>query len=167
MKWYIRIDKFYLENIIFFEPCILKTPSWVSTVTVILKCYHLHSCACRDSASDRAVEDVLAAKGKQQKELLGNLLEDEKYQRDAFAALFVKQDSRHREICSQVENIQSELASLTMVEMTKKDLKVRKLKLLFSSEFSFFEWENPPPPNLCSCIVFLEHEIIKIDFNVI
>ena len=105
----------------------------------------MHSCACRDSASDRAVEDVLAAKGKQQKELLGNLLEDEKYQRDAFAALFVKQDSRHREICSQVENIQSELASLTMVEMTKKDLKVRHLKLFLSPQNFRFLSENPSP----------------------
>lgn len=78
----------------------------------------------RDLESDRAVENVLATKGKQQKELIQNLLEDEKYQRDAFAALFMQQDSRHKEICAQVEQIQSELASLTMVEMTKKDLKV-------------------------------------------
>ena len=70
------------------------------------------------------MEEVLVAKGKQQKELLGNLLEDEKYQRDAFAALFVKQDQTTRQICSQVESIQNELASLSMVEMTKKDLKV-------------------------------------------
>jgi E3 ubiquitin-protein ligase LRSAM1 len=51
-------------------------------------------------------------------------LEDEKYQRNAFAALYMKQDSRNKELCHQVEQIQSELASLTMVEMTKKDLKV-------------------------------------------
>ena len=35
----------------------------------------------RDMESDRAVERVLAVKGQQQKELIGNLLEDEKYQR--------------------------------------------------------------------------------------
>ena len=35
----------------------------------------------RDMESDRAVEHVLAVKGQQQKELIGNLLEDEKYQR--------------------------------------------------------------------------------------
>ena len=91
----------------FFPPTIWKP----------FKCY-------REGQSDRAVEEVLAAKGKQQKELLGNLLEDEKYQRDAFAALFVKQDQTTRQICSQVESIQNELASLSMVEMTKKDLKV-------------------------------------------
>ena len=89
----------------------------LSTIWKPFKCY-------REGQSDRAVEEVLAAKGKQQKELLGNLLEDEKYQRDAFAALFVKQDQTTRQICSQVESIQNELASLSMVEMTKKDLKV-------------------------------------------
>ena len=79
----------------------------------------------RDAESSKAVEQVLTTKGQQQKELLGSLLEDEKYQREAFAALFMRQDTRHKELCSQVEQIQSELASLTMVEMTKKDLKVR------------------------------------------
>ena len=78
----------------------------------------------RDIESDKAIERELAVKGQQQKELIGNLLEDEKYQRDAFATLYMRQDTRHKEICSQVEQIQSELASLTMVEMTKKDLKV-------------------------------------------
>ena len=66
----------------------------------------------------------MASKGQHQKELIGNLLDDEKCQRNAFATLFTKQDTRHKEITSQVEQIQSELASLTMVEMTKKDLKV-------------------------------------------
>lgn len=78
----------------------------------------------RDMESEKAVEHVLNVKGQQQKELIGNLLEDEKYQREAFATLYMRQDARHKEICSQVEQIQSELASLTMVEMTKKDLKV-------------------------------------------
>ena len=45
----------------------------------------------RDQENDRAVEEVLASKGKQQKELISGLLEDEKYQRDAFSALFIKQ----------------------------------------------------------------------------
>ena len=71
-----------------------------------------------------ALEKVLATKGQQQQELIGNLLEDEKYQREAFRSLFMKEDSRHSELCMQVEQIQSQLASLTMVEMTKKELKV-------------------------------------------
>ena len=78
----------------------------------------------RDLESDMALEKVLATKGQQQQELIGNLLEDEKYQREAFRSLFVKEDARHAELCTQVEQIQSQLASLTMVEMTKKDLKV-------------------------------------------
>ena len=45
----------------------------------------------RDQENDRAVEEVLASKGKQQKELISGLLEDEKYQRDAFSALLIKQ----------------------------------------------------------------------------
>ena len=72
----------------------------------------------------------MSSKGKQQKELIGNLLEDEKYQRDAFATLFIKQDQRTIELCSQVDSIQSELAALSMVEMTKKDLKVQSLEIL-------------------------------------
>ena len=78
----------------------------------------------RDIESDMALEKVLATKGQQQQELIGNLLEDEKYQREAFRSLFMKEDARHSELCMQVEQIQSQLASLTMVEMTKKDLKV-------------------------------------------
>lgn len=78
----------------------------------------------RDIESDMALEKVLATKGQQQQELIGNLLEDEKYQREAFRSLFMKEDSRHSELCMQVEQIQSQLASLTMVEMTKKELKV-------------------------------------------
>lgn len=73
----------------------------------------------------------MASKGQHQKELIGNLLDDEKCQRNAFATLFTKQDTRHKEITSQVEQIQSELASLTMVEMTKKDLKVKATALIF------------------------------------
>ena len=87
----------------------------------------------RGIESDKALEQMLTAKGQQQQELLGNLLEDEKYQREAFAALFMRQDARHKEISSQVEQIQSELASLTMVEMTKKDLKVSKMMALSCS----------------------------------
>ena len=85
----------------------------------------------RDIENDQAIERELASKGQHQKELIGNLLDDEKCQRNAFATLFTKQDTRHKEITSQVEQIQSELASLTMVEMTKKDLKVHASALIF------------------------------------
>ena len=78
-----------------------------------------------DLENDKAVDSVLATKGKRQQELISNLLEDEKYQRDAFTSLLIKEDSRHREISQQVEAIQNELAQLSMVEMTKKELKVR------------------------------------------
>ena len=37
--------------------------------------------------------------------------------------MYVKEDERHKEICTQVEQIQAELANLTVIEMTKKDLK--------------------------------------------
>ena len=70
------------------------------------------------------MESVLATKGKHQTELINGLLADEKYQREAFTAQFLKQDSRNKELTQQVEQIQQELASLTMVEMTKKGMKV-------------------------------------------
>jgi len=74
--------------------------------------------------NDRAVEEVLKVKGKQQKELISSLLEDEKYQREAFQRLFMKQDARNLEITDHLTKIQIELASLTKVEMRKRDLKV-------------------------------------------
>ena len=40
---------------------------------------------------DRAVEEALASKGKQQEELIGKMLEEEKYQREAFQALLLQQ----------------------------------------------------------------------------
>ena len=78
----------------------------------------------RDSENDKAIEDVLSSKGKHQTELINELLEDEKYQREAFKAMFLQQDTRNIEISAQVEQIQQELASLSMVEMTKNNLKV-------------------------------------------
>jgi len=82
---------------------------------------HMHN---MDLENDRAVEEVLSSKGKQQQEMISGLLENEKYQRDAFSALFMKQDSKNKEISLQVEQIQKELASLSMVEMTKKEHKI-------------------------------------------
>ena len=40
---------------------------------------------------DRAVEEALASKGKQQEELISKMLEEEKYQREAFQALLLQQ----------------------------------------------------------------------------
>eukprot|EP00088_Acartia_fossae_P032609 TRINITY_DN33368_c0_g3_i2.p1 TRINITY_DN33368_c0_g3~~TRINITY_DN33368_c0_g3_i2.p1 ORF type:complete len:753 (+),score=281.15 TRINITY_DN33368_c0_g3_i2:53-2311(+) len=74
--------------------------------------------------NDRAVETVLQSKGKQQEQLIGKLLEDEKYQREAFSSLLLQQDSRSQEISEQMDRIQAELASLTVVEMKKRDMKV-------------------------------------------
>ena len=68
----------------------------------------------RDSENDRAIEDVLHSKGKHQTELINGLLEDEKYQREAFKTMFLAQDARNKEITAQVESIQQELASLCL-----------------------------------------------------
>ena len=84
----------------------------------------INTALTNDLENDRAVDAVLESKGKQQQELISNLLEDEKYQREVFTTMFVQQDSRHKEISQQVEQIQNELANLTMIEMTKKDLKM-------------------------------------------
>merc|ERR1712106_690868 len=74
--------------------------------------------------NDKAVEEVLSSKGKQQTELISKMLEDEKYQREAFQALLVQQDHRALEITDQLAMIQNELAALTMVEMKNRDMKV-------------------------------------------
>ena len=52
------------------------------------------------------------------------MLEDEKYQREAFQALLLRQDDRATEIQDQMAMVQNELAALTMVEMKKRDMKV-------------------------------------------
>ena len=90
---------------------------------------------------------MLATKGKRQQELISNLLEDEKYQRDAFTSLLIKEDARHREISQQVEAIQNELAQLSMVEMTKKEHKVRTFRKLFpanreNGRARLFRWSS-------------------------
>ena len=41
--------------------------------------------------------------------------------------MYVKEDQKHKEICTQVEQIQAELANLTVIEMTKKDLKASRV----------------------------------------
>ena len=81
---------------------------------------------CSTLESDKAVEDVLASKGKQKTELITKMLEDEKYQREAFQALLLQQDHRALEIGEQMSRIQNELASLTSVEMQKRDMKVQE-----------------------------------------
>jgi hypothetical protein len=61
--------------------------------------------------NDKAVEEVLSSKGKQQTELISKMLEDEKYQREAFQALLLQQDHRALEISDQMSMIQNELAA--------------------------------------------------------
>merc|ERR1711962_956349 len=72
----------------------------------------------------KAVEEALAAKGKHQEEIISKMLEDEKYQREAFQTLLLRQDDRAAEIQDQLAMVQNELAALTMVEMKKRDMKV-------------------------------------------
>ena len=86
--------------------------------------------------NDKAVEDVLASKGKQKSELISKMLEDEKYQREAFQALLLQQDHRALEITEQMSRIQNELASLTFVEMKKRDMKVKLM--YFSRVYSCY-----------------------------
>jgi len=74
--------------------------------------------------NDKAVEEALAAKGKHQEEIISKMLEDEKYQREAFQTLLLRQDDRAAEIQDQLAMVQNELAALTMVEMKKRDMKV-------------------------------------------
>merc|ERR1712079_720928 len=57
-------------------------------------------------------------------ESISQMLEDEKYQREAFQALLLQQDHRAVQIGEQMSRIQNELAALTVVEMKKRDMKV-------------------------------------------
>merc|ERR1719350_1891016 len=94
-----------------------------------MKCYEDRQCVIQSALTstlenDKAVEDVLASKGKQKTELISQMLEDEKYQREAFQALLLQQDHRALQIGEQMSRIQNELAALTVVEMKKRDMKV-------------------------------------------
>eukprot|EP00092_Neocalanus_flemingeri_P020326 GFUD01022018.1.p1 GENE.GFUD01022018.1~~GFUD01022018.1.p1 ORF type:complete len:727 (+),score=197.16 GFUD01022018.1:67-2247(+) len=73
---------------------------------------------------DEAVAEVLSSKGKHQTEMIINMLQDEKYQREAFQALLLQKDDRAQEITDQLSMIQNELAALTVMEIEKKDMKV-------------------------------------------
>ena len=86
--------------------------------------------------NDKAVEEVLSSKGKQQTELISKMLEDEKYQREAFQALLLQQDHRALEITDQMAMIQNELAALTVVEMKKRDMKVTMVTLNISRKLA-------------------------------
>ena len=85
---------------------------------------NLMNFACSTLENDKAVENVLASKGKQKSELISQMLADEKYQREAFQALLLQQDDRAVQIGEQMSRIQNELAALTVVEMKKRDMKV-------------------------------------------
>merc|ERR1719228_2551150 len=47
--------------------------------------------------NDKAVEEVLSHKGKNQAELISKMLEEEKYQREAFQVFLLQQDMRSQE----------------------------------------------------------------------
>lgn len=74
--------------------------------------------------NDKAVEEALQSKGKQQEEIISKMLEEEKYQKEAFQSLLLTRDHRASEIQDHMAMIQNELATLTMVEMKKRDMKV-------------------------------------------
>ena len=97
----------------------------------IYKTFPIHLNISSTLESDKAVEDVLASKGREKTALITKMLDDEKYQREAFQALLLQQDHKALEIGEQMSRIQNELASLTSVELKKKDLKVCVLWTLF------------------------------------
>ena len=83
---------------------------------------------------------MLASKGREKTELISKMLEDEKYQREAFQALLLQQDDRALEIGEQMSRIQNELASLTFVEMKKRDMKVSTYKTFIEKDhFAVFQ----------------------------
>lgn len=73
---------------------------------------------------DQQIQVVLESSGKDRQELINGLLEDESFQREAFAALFIRQDVRNQQLLHQMALVQEELGSLTRIETKKKDLQV-------------------------------------------
>ena len=71
------------------------------------------------------------------------MLDDEKYQREAFQALLLQQDHKALEIGEQMSRIQNELASLTSVELKKKDLKVNRKRSLQLTQTHFHQSAEP------------------------
>ena len=76
------------------------------------------------------------------------MLEDEKYQREAFQALLLRQDDRAAEIQDQMAMVQHQLAALTMVEMKKRDMKVSCTRSLASGNLPSKSLQQPLNANI-------------------
>ncbi|KAL4219600.1 E3 ubiquitin-protein ligase lrsam1 [Mactra antiquata] len=79
-----------------------------------------------DMMSSAQIESVLSDNDRQQQLLLETLAKQEQLQRDAFEALLLQKDVKHQRISSQIALIEDELASLTVVEIEKREYKMEE-----------------------------------------
>ncbi|CAN8015875.1 unnamed protein product [Ixodes persulcatus] len=77
-----------------------------------------------EAVTDRLLQDAMSTKGKEQDKLIGRILDEEQYQRQAFTALQIKHDYTHCHIMQQIRLVEKELKRLTEAELKRRDLKV-------------------------------------------
>lgn len=83
---------------------------------------------------DRRLYELQAQTTKEKKTLIAKLLEEEVYQKKAFAALLMKKDDEYWRLTEQVSIIENELANLTLLEVKKQDLKMEFEKSILREE---------------------------------
>ncbi|XP_037284338.2 E3 ubiquitin-protein ligase LRSAM1 [Rhipicephalus microplus] len=77
-----------------------------------------------EAACDELLRGAIFSKTKQQDETLSRIIDEERYQMEAFKALQLRHDYTHRYLIQQIRLIEKELKKLTDVELKKRDFKV-------------------------------------------
>ncbi|KAG1672346.1 E3 ubiquitin-protein ligase LRSAM1 [Nymphon striatum] len=72
--------------------------------------------------NERELLKILKCRDDDQKEMVSELLMQEKYQKEAFESLFINKDDRRNDIINQIYLVQTELASVSAMELRNKDL---------------------------------------------
>ncbi|GAB6027108.1 hypothetical protein CHUAL_000031 [Chamberlinius hualienensis] len=85
---------------------------------------------------DRASKlyESLGKSGEEQANLIAQLLQDEEYQKQAFATLMLNRDDQYTRLSEQISLIENELTNLTLLELRRQDLKVQTEKNLLNDE---------------------------------
>ncbi|KAH7957645.1 hypothetical protein HPB52_020972 [Rhipicephalus sanguineus] len=77
-----------------------------------------------EAACDELLRGAIFSKTKQQDETLSRIIDEERYQMEAFKALQLRHDYTHRHLMQQIRLVEKELKKLTDVELKKRDFKV-------------------------------------------
>lgn len=76
----------------------------------------------------------MSKSGEDQANLIAQLLQDEEYQKQAFATLLMNRDDQYTRLSEQILLIENELANLTLLELRRQDLKVQIEKNLLNDQ---------------------------------